>query len=152
VSLYKTLTTKHVPTDPNLWARSAAAAAPHSCGRYGLAASRDDDESQAYQCHLESFRNYPVDMEVISWLGAYHVKSEMYEEAMQYFQRATEIQPKEVKWRLMVASCHRRIGSFQQALKIYEDIHRDHPDNVECEEAVSEAYWRRFELLGEDLP
>lgn len=102
--------------------------------RYG-GMINDDDDTQRFHYHSESYRFYPVDMEVISWLGAYFVKSEMYEkvcsillsscfyccwQAMAYFIRASQIQPKEVKWRLMIASCYRRIGNFQQALKIYE--------------------------------
>lgn len=53
---------------------------------------------------------------------------------MKYFIRAAQMQPKvgralgaamviwrqEVKWRLMVASCHRRVQNYDQALKIYE--------------------------------
>eukprot|EP00665_Eupelagonemidae_sp_cell47_P001054 gene1054-1397_t len=34
---------------------------------------------------------------------------------MKFFDRASQIQPGEVKWRLMVASCHRRIGAFANA-------------------------------------
>jgi len=133
-------------------------------------------------------------MDVLSWLGAYHVKNEMYEKAIEYFHMASQIQPHEVlpnqtssepqqsaaqpwadgltdcarcnmqhsvasehkkdgrsgpvgqcvcaaqramappqvKWQLMVASCHRRIGAYQQALRIYETIHKKHPDNIEC--------------------
>ena len=32
-------------------------------------------------------------MNVISWLGAYFVKNEMYEKAVAYFERAAQIQP-----------------------------------------------------------
>ena len=42
------------------------------------------------------------------------VKQELYEQAIPYFARAAEVQPLEAKWKLMVASCHRRLGSFQQ--------------------------------------
>ena len=90
------------------------------------------DESAAYQSYNDSYKYFPCDMDVISWLGAYFVKSEMYEKAMEYFQRAAQIQPKEVKWKLMVASCHRRIGALQQALKTYQDVEQKHPDNIEC--------------------
>ena len=54
-------------------------------------------------------------MEVISWLGAYFVKEHHYEKAMQFFQRASQIQPAEVKWKLMVASCHRRVQDYDKA-------------------------------------
>lgn len=71
-------------------------------------------------------------MNVISWLGAYFVKSEMYEKAVTYFERAAQIQPSEVKWKLMVASCHRRSGDYNLAFDIYSQIHDDFPENIEC--------------------
>ena len=64
----------------------------------------------------ESHRVFPVNMDVLSWLGAYHVKSEVYEKSIPYFDLASRIQPQEVKWALMVASCYRRIGALPQAL------------------------------------
>ena len=71
-------------------------------------------------------------MNVISWLGAYFVKNEMYEKAVAYFERAAQIQPQEVKWKLMVASCHRRSGDYALAFEIYRAIHAGFPDNIEC--------------------
>jgi intraflagellar transport protein 88 len=53
-------------------------------------------------------------MDVISWLGAFHVRNEVYEKALPYFDLASKIQPQEVKWGLMVASCHRRVGALPQ--------------------------------------
>jgi intraflagellar transport protein 88 len=38
----------------------------------------------------------------------------------------------QVKWRLMVTSCHRRMGNYQKALELYEIIHQEYPENVEC--------------------
>ena len=32
----------------------------------------------------------------------------------------------------MVASCQRRIMNYQKALKIYQSIYEEHPDNLEC--------------------
>eukprot|EP00983_Pelagomonas_calceolata_P102821 1158848-Pelagomonas_calceolata.AAC.13 len=62
----------------------------------------------------EAHRVYPVSMDVISWLGAFHVRNEVYEKAMPYFDLASKIQPQEVKWGLMVASCLRRVGAYPQ--------------------------------------
>lgn len=102
-------------------------------------------ETQAFHYHLESYRYWPVDMNVITWLGIYYVKQEMYEAAIPFFSRASQIEPNEVKWRLMVASCYRRhpehlshidlkpgMGAYPAALKLYEDIHRSHPNDIEC--------------------
>ena len=33
----------------------------------------------------------------------------------------------QVKWQLMVASCHRRIGAYPQAKALYEEIHKKYP-------------------------
>jgi hypothetical protein len=71
---------------------------------------RLDDEARALHCYSEAHRLWPVDLDVISWLGAYHVRGEMYERAVPFFDLAARVQPQEPKWALMVASCYRRIG------------------------------------------
>ena len=109
-----------VPTDPNVLAR------------LGLLFAKEQDESQAFHHYLEAYRYYQVNMDVISWLGAYFVKNEVYDKAMQFFERAAQIQPQEVKWQLMVASCHRRRGEYPQAKRLYEDINKKYPENMEC--------------------
>jgi hypothetical protein len=45
--------------------------------------------------------------------------------------------PNQVKWQLMVASCHRRSGNYQHSLETYKSIHRKFPDNVECKWPVN---------------
>jgi len=119
IKWFKILTAR-VPTDPAVLAR------------IGNIYLKEEDEAQAFHYHQESYRYYPVNMNVISWLGAYFVKNEMYEKAVAYFERAAQIQPSEVKWKLMVASCHRRSGDYQLAFEIYRAIHADYPDNIEC--------------------
>lgn len=108
------------PTDPGVLARLANLFV------------KANDETQAFHYHLESYRYWPVDMNVITWLGIYYVKQEMYEAAIPFFNRASQIEPNEVKWRLMVASCYRRMSAYPQALRLYEEIHKSHPDDIEC--------------------
>jgi intraflagellar transport protein 88 len=111
--------THRVPTDPG--------------AQFDLGSlyTKEGDESNSYNAYLESYRYYPINMDVVSWLGLYFVKHEIYEKALQYFERATQIQPNEVNWQLMVASCHRRIGAYQHAKKSYEQIHARYPENLE---------------------
>ncbi|KAH9593042.1 Tetratricopeptide repeat [Trypanosoma melophagium] len=109
-----------VPTDPNILARM------------GSIYAREGDDSQAFHYYLEAYRYYQVNMDVIAWLGAYFVKNEVYDKSIQFFERAAQIQPQEVKWQLMVASCHRRRGDFVQAKRLYETLHRKYPENMEC--------------------
>ena len=107
---YNILITR-VPSDPGVLLRM------------GQICNRTDDEPQAFHFHLESYRHYPVSLDVISWLGVWYVKSEIYEKAIHFFERASQIQPNEVKWRLMVTSCYRRMHNYQKALELYERIH-----------------------------
>ena len=51
-----------VPTDPGVLAR------------IGNIYLKEEDEAQAFHYHQESYRYFPVNMNVISWLGAYLVK------------------------------------------------------------------------------
>ena len=62
----------------------------------------------------------------------HHAKQDMFEKAIQYFERASQIQPKEVKWQLMIASCYRRMNLFNEALKVYEEIYEENQDNIDC--------------------
>ncbi|KAH9268851.1 hypothetical protein BASA83_009139 [Batrachochytrium salamandrivorans] len=57
---------------------------------------RDGDKSQAFQYYSESYRYYPCNMDVIAWLGAYYVDCEVYEQAIQFFERAVLIQSNQV--------------------------------------------------------
>ena len=55
-----------VPNDPNVMSRLS---------QLYLHTSEDTLEALHYQ--LESFRNYPVDLDVLSWLGSYFTKNEI---------------------------------------------------------------------------
>ncbi|MEW5306044.1 MAG: hypothetical protein WDW36_008545 [Sanguina aurantia] len=105
---------------------------PGVLSRLGAIHARFDDEVKALHYYQESYRVYPVHIDVISWLGAFHVKSEVWEKAIPYFDLASKIQPTESKWCLMVASCFRRIQALPQALSKYKEVHKEHPENLEC--------------------
>jgi intraflagellar transport protein 88 len=63
---------------------------------YLYAKSKDDSQSLHY--HLESFRHFPVDLDVIAWIGAWFVQREMFDRSIYFFQQAALVQPKEIKW------------------------------------------------------
>jgi intraflagellar transport protein 88 len=59
----------------------------------------------------------------------------------------------QVKWRLMVTSCYRRLGNYSKALELYEEIHAEHPDNVECLKylvALCKDLGRPYDQVGVD--
>ncbi|CAG2228978.1 IFT88 [Mytilus edulis] len=108
------------PTDTSVLART------------GEIYDNEGDKSQAFQYYYDSYRYFPSNIPVIEWLGAYYIDSQFCEKAIHYFERAAIVQPNQVKWQLMIASCHRRSGNYQQALETYKHIHRKFPENVEC--------------------
>ncbi|KAM6439070.1 intraflagellar transport protein 88 homolog isoform 5-T5 [Rhynochetos jubatus] len=105
---------------------------PHVLSKLGKLYDNEGDKSQAFHYYSESYRYFPSNIEVIEWLGAYYIDTQFCEKAIEYFERAALIQPTEVKWQLMVASCYRRSGNYQKALEKYKVIHRKFPENIEC--------------------
>jgi len=111
---------------------SKAPGDPNLCSRLGLVYEKLEDDTTACHWHTEAHRYSPVNLNVISWLGVWYVKREMYERAIEYFERASVVQPGEVKWQLMVTSCYRRVGDYNKALELYQNIHETHPENIEA--------------------
>ncbi|ETE73657.1 Intraflagellar transport protein 88-like protein [Ophiophagus hannah] len=102
--------------DPNQaieWLMQLISVAPtdsHALAKLGELYDSEGDKSQAFQYYYESYRYFPSNIEVIEWLGAYYIDTQFCEKAIHYFERAALIQPTQVKWQLMVASCYRRSG------------------------------------------
>lgn len=91
-----------------------------------------NDKTQAFAYYMDAFRYDPNNTSVLSWLGIYFVETQSVDRAIKFFHKGTLVQPNNIHWQLMVASCHRRSGNYHQAIVIYKDIHRRFPDNLEC--------------------
>ncbi|XP_060050713.1 intraflagellar transport protein 88 homolog isoform X4 [Erinaceus europaeus] len=136
--LYQIASVYELMDDPNQaieWLMQLISVVPtdsRALSKLGELYDSEGDKSQAFQYYYESYRYFPSNIEVIEWLGAYYIDTQFCEKAIQYFERAALIQPTQVKWQLMVASCFRRSGNYQKALDTYKDIHRKFPENVEC--------------------
>jgi intraflagellar transport protein 88 len=85
---------------------------------------------------------------VLDWLGSYYIEHQVAEKALGYFERAALMQPNEVKWQLMSASCHRRSGNYHQALQAYKDIHARFPENIECEYHIMLQEVKKHNIIG----
>ena len=92
------------------------------------------DETNAYHHYSDSHSLLPTSVNVLSWLGVWCVKNEMWDEAVGYFESADAVEGAwDVKWRLMIASCWRRMGDRDKARRMYELVWRQ--DDA-CVEAV----------------
>ena len=57
----------------------------------------------------------------VIWKWCFHILIvKVSEKAIGYFERAALMQPDEVKWQLMIASCYRRSGNYHRALDTYK--------------------------------
>jgi intraflagellar transport protein 88 len=56
----------------------------------------------------------------------------MFEKAIIYFERASRIQIKEIKFQLIIVSFYRRMNLFNETLKVYWDISSNHSNNIDC--------------------
>ncbi|TKR92804.1 hypothetical protein L596_007383 [Steinernema carpocapsae] len=108
------------PTDPGILAKLATIY------------DNEGDKPQAFTFHCDSYRYYPSNIQVIEWLGAYYIDAQFVERAAKYFEKASLMQPNEIKWQLMMATCMRRSGNYQKALELYRQIHKKFPENIEC--------------------
>ncbi|WKX92854.1 hypothetical protein Q1695_010691 [Nippostrongylus brasiliensis] len=109
-----------VPSDPAILARLASIY------------DAEGDKTQAFQCNYDSYRYYPSNLKLIEWMGAYYIDAQFSEKAVNYFEKASIMQPNEIKWQLMMASSHRRAGNYQKALQLYKNIDKRSPGNIEC--------------------
>ena len=91
----------------------------------------EGDKSSAFQYHYDAYKIFPGDIRVIEWLSSYYIESQFPEKASNYFARASIIEPHQVKWHLMNASCLRKIGNFHQALDKYRQTHEQFPESKE---------------------
>lgn len=101
--------------------------------------ARSGDDAAALTAYATSHRLAPVSTDVIAWLGVWHVKNELYERAASLFEHAVALSPPGLgggtKWRLMAASCYRRMGALNKAFAAYEAVHASDSGNSECESA-----------------
>ncbi len=117
--------TARIPTDSSTLSR---------LGQLYVNANEDPQEAMHYK--LESFRNYPLDLDIISWIGSTFVKDELYGKSIYFFRQAALIQPNEVKWGLMVASALRRVEEYESSLREYEKLLQRFPDDAECKRNI----------------
>jgi len=100
--------------------------------RIGQACADAGDKSSALLYYTDAYHFDPNNATVIEWLGTYYLQSQYMEQAMKFFQKGALVEPNNVTWKLMTASCLRRCGNIQLAYETYRSTHRRFPDNVEC--------------------
>ena len=107
---------------------------PRLLARLGDAHAEASDDQKALAYYEEAHRAYPADTHTLAWLGTFHARCERFEKACGFFDLAAESAPPaaRAKWRLAAASCTRKSGAGDAALRRYLAMHAEFPDDVEC--------------------
>ncbi|KAH3755992.1 intraflagellar transport protein 88-like [Pelomyxa schiedti] len=90
------------------------------------------DDNMAYIHYHESFKLFPSNLKVVSWLGAYYIKTMAPDKALPFFQRAMQLDPQNPRWQLMVASSYKCSNQPAQAYSVYLDYHNKYPYDSAC--------------------
>lgn len=96
----------------------------------------EGDRQQAYQYQQESFRVYPTNLQVISWLGSHFIDLQVAEKAIIYYEKAVLANPNDPYFLLRIAGCFRRIGNSQKSLHLFQEILKRFPENLDCLRAL----------------
>lgn len=113
-----------LPTDPGILLRAVNIGQDLNHEGEGL--------SECFHNVLESHRLYPSNLDAIGHLSIWFVRQQKYEKALYFFRCASVIQPKENKWRYMMANCYRKLMKNNEAFEIYESIRSRSPHDKEC--------------------
>jgi intraflagellar transport protein 88 len=107
---------------------------PGVFARLGDAHAKNSDDQKALSYYQEAHRAFPCDVDVLAWLGTFHARCERFEKACGFFDKAAESSAPaaRAKWRLAAASCVRKSGAGDAALRRYLAMHAEFPDDVEC--------------------
>lgn len=117
------------------WFNILSSCLPTDSGVFSRLAEFCDDEinnSQRFHNYLESHRLYPSNIDTIGHLAIWFVNHELYEKALYFFRCASVIRPNEVKWKLMMASCYRKLMKTDEAFDLYESIREKSPSDRDC--------------------
>jgi tetratricopeptide (TPR) repeat protein len=101
---------------------------------YNLALSRDDCSQEVLMALEKIYREkldmHPKDAELTANLGAILQKENKYDEALQFYSKAGELDPSSVTTRLNLGTLYQQKKEYESAINAYQSILNLYPDNV----------------------
>ena len=103
---------------------------------YNYALSKCEDDMEILYALEKIYRQKldqaPNDAEVIANLGAILQKENRFDEALQYYTRAGQLNPSNVTTRLNVGTLYQQKKNYEAAIAAYDSILTLYPDNVQA--------------------
>lgn len=91
----------------------------------------DGDRQMAFQYQNEAYRAYPSNLQSISWIGSHFIDLQVAENAISFYERAVLAVPNSPHFLLRIAGCFRRIGNSQKSLRLFQNIVKQFPENID---------------------
>lgn len=104
--------------------------------KIGEVYENDGDRQQAFHYHLEAYRVNPINHSVINWIGSHYIELQVAEKAIAFYEKAALNNLDDPYFMLRVAGCYRRIGNPQKSMQLFQAIHEQFPDNLDCIRAL----------------
>ncbi|KAF8820184.1 tetratricopeptide repeat-containing protein [Cardiosporidium cionae] len=82
--------------------------------------------SRALQYYLESFKNFPSDLDVLKWLAENFWQKQNYKHAVIFYTIAAELDSSNFEWTERAAYCYRKLGQnfkTREILQCYQEIY-----------------------------
>ncbi|XP_063706628.1 intraflagellar transport protein 88 homolog [Culicoides brevitarsis] len=104
--------------------------------KIGEVYENEGDRQQAFHYHLEAYRVNPINNSVINWIGSHYIELQVAEKAIAFYEKAALNNLDDPYFMLRVAGCYRRIGNPQKSMQLFQAIHEQFPDNLDCIRAL----------------
>ena len=73
--------------------------------------------------------------------GRESFKQNNYSSALDYFEKAVELEPGNIDYLTELAATHYKLKNYNEAIKSYERIISLNPDNISCYNRIGNIYW-----------
>lgn len=112
--------------------------------QYNYALANSDNNAEVLMAlekiYREKLEVAPNDAELISNLGAILQKENKYDEALQYYSKAGELNPSSVTTRLNLGTLYQQKKQYDSAIVAYDSILKLYPDNVSAALYKAQCY------------
>ncbi len=89
------------------------------------------DLTKARLCYLECISLEPTDALAYNNLGLVFMEEGLYKDALSALEKAVSFAPECKTYLMHLAECHCRYKHYDAAIKIYEDLHKAFPDDLQ---------------------
>lgn len=97
---------------------------------------KENERQHAFQNYYESFKIYPVDLEIVDWIGTHFIDLQKAEKAVTFYQKTVAANPNDPYYLIRISNCFNKVGNKQKAFQLLQIINKKFPDDLNCLRAL----------------